>query len=127
MDLSFLAPIDIQDAKYFLEKQGLKDNGSNTRANILSCWESVDIPSCPGSGKTTILVTKLAWAIERWKTDAAGICVLSHTNVAKDEIKKQLTINQVGKLLTYPHFVGTIHEFFNKFLALPWLKKEIFP
>lgn len=127
MDLSFLAPIDIQDAKYFLEKQGLKDNESNTRANILSCWESVDIPSCPGSGKTTILVTKLAWAIERWKADSEGICVLSHTNVAKEEIKKRLTTRQSNKLLTYPHFVGTIHEFFNKFLALPWLRERNIP
>lgn len=127
MDLSFLAPINIQESKDFLEKQSLKDNESNTRANILSCWESVDIPSCPGSGKTTILVTKLAWAIERWKADSEGICVLSHTNVAKEEIKKRLTTSQSSKLLAYPHFVGTIHEFFNKFLALPWLKEKNIP
>ncbi len=124
MDLAFLQPLEIQESKDFLRQLGLKDNASDTRAKILSCWESVDIPSCPGSGKTTILVTKLAWAIERWKADDAGICVLSHTNVAKDEIKKRLTNNQASKLLANPHFVGTIHEFFNKFLAIPWLKSR---
>ena len=122
MDLSFLLPASVLEAKEFLKKQGLKDNESDIRAKILSCWESVDIPSCPGGGKTTILLTKLAWAIERWTADSAGLCVLSHTNVAKDEIRKRLTISQAGKLLKYPHFVGTIHEFFNKFLALPWLR-----
>jgi DNA helicase-2/ATP-dependent DNA helicase PcrA len=127
MDLSFIRPSEIQEAKDFLQKLGLKDNDTDTRANILSCWESVDIPACPGSGKTTILVAKLAWAIEHWKTDSIGICVLSHTNVAKEEIEKRLTSNQVGKLLKYPHFVGTIHEFFNKFLALPWLKARNIP
>jgi len=127
MDLSFLNPVNTSEAIGFLKNQGLKDNENNVRANILSFWESIDIPSCPGSGKTTLLVTKLAWAIERWKIETAGICILSHTNVAKDEIKKRLTISQSSKLLAYPHFVGTIHEFFNKFLALPWLKGKNIP
>jgi hypothetical protein len=122
VDLSFLHPTDLQQARDFLQQRGLKDNADDTRAKILSCWESVDIPACPGSGKTTILVTKLAWAIERWKLDGAGICVLSHTNVAKDEIKKRLTANQAGKLFSYPHFVGTIQEFVDKFIALPVMR-----
>ncbi len=127
MDLSFLQPAGIQEAKNFLQQLGLRDNEHDTRAKILSCWESVDIPSCPGSGKTTILVTKLAWAIERWRVGDIGICVLSHTNVAKDEIKKRLTSNQANKLLGYPHFVGTIHEFFNRFLAIPFLRTKNIP
>jgi len=122
MDLTFLQSINIEEAKNFLKQRGLKDNENATRAKILSCWESIDIPSCPGSGKTTILVTKLAWAIERWKLDGAGICVLSHTNVAKDEIRKRLTSNQANRLLRYPHFVGTIHEFVNRFIALPYMR-----
>lgn len=127
MKLSFLQSTGLEPIKDFLKMQGLKDDKDNTRAKILSYWESIDIPSCPGSGKTTILTAKLAWAIEKWSMDASGICVLSHTNVAKEEIRKRLTSNQVNKLLGYPHFVGTIHEFFNKFLAIPWLKTNNIP
>src|SRR5260370_625317 len=31
------------------------------------------------------------------------------------------------KLLSYPHFIGTIHSFVNDFLALPWLRSLRFP
>jgi len=122
MNLSFLHATNLQEAKNFLQSLGLKDNESDVRAKILSCWESVDIPSCPGSGKTTILVAKLAWAVEHWELDGAGICVLSHTNVAKDEIIERLSASQARRLFGYPHFVGTIHEFVNKFIALPYMK-----
>ena len=123
MDLSFL-PHDLNAAQKFLKDNELEDNAENTRAEILCCWKSVDIQACPGSGKTTILVTKLAWAIENWKLDNAGICVLSHTNVAKDEIKKRLTGSQASKLFSYPHFVGTIQEFIDKFVALPVMRSN---
>ena len=46
--------------------------------------------------------------------------MLTHTNVAKDEILARVRQHPVGhKLLSYPHFIGTIQEFVNTFLALP--------
>ena len=60
------------------------------RIRILKNMESVDIYACPGSGKTTILVAKLAILSRRWKWSNRGICVLSHTNVAREEIEERL-------------------------------------
>ena len=56
------------------------------------------------------------------------MCVLSHTNVAKEEIEKRLGGTEVGQaLLSYPHYIGTIHGFINEFMALPWLRSKEFP
>ena len=52
------------------------------------------VQACPGSGKTTTLVAKLAILADRIPNDGRGICVLSHTNVAREEIEKKLKGNQ---------------------------------
>lgn len=122
--LDFLSPANIQEATQFLNTMNLHDNEALTRAEILSCWESVDINACPGSGKTAMLVANIGWAVDHWRLDGSGICVLSHTNVAKDEIVKRLTKPQASKLFTWPNFVGTIHEFVNRYLALPFLRSN---
>ncbi|MDX9984845.1 UvrD-helicase domain-containing protein [Sphaerochaeta sp.] len=95
------------------------------RRNVLKCLESMDIQAFPGSGKTTTLVAKLAILAKKWPSVFQGICVLSHTNVARDEVEKRLGKTDVGHaLLDYPHFIGTIHNFFNKYVCLPWLKSQ---
>lgn len=84
-----------------------------------------DVNAAPGSGKTTLLGAKLYLLSRRWTLDRQGICVISHTNVARDEIQRRLLSTIEGaKLLAYPHFVGTIHAFVNQFLALPWLRSQ---
>ncbi|HSI48806.1 MAG TPA: UvrD-helicase domain-containing protein [Ideonella sp.] len=84
-----------------------------------------DVQAAPGSGKTTLLAAKLAMLARKWKHPRRGICVLSHTNVARDEIAKRLGATATGSnLLGYPHFVGTIHAFVNQFLALPHLRSR---
>lgn len=95
------------------------------RRDILRSNDSFDVQACPGSGKTTLLVAKLATLGANWPHGRRGICVLSHTNVARQEIETKLAGTDVGRrLLTYPHFVGTIHGFVNEFLALPLLRSE---
>lgn len=85
--------------------------------------DSVDIQAAPGSGKTTLLVAKLALLIEQWPYLRRGICVLSHTNVAREEVRKQLSKHPTGgALFGYPHFIGTIQSFAHEFLALPYLR-----
>lgn len=85
--------------------------------------EFVDIQACPGSGKTTLIAAKLILLAKSWKQGTSGICVLSHTNVAKNEIISRLEGDDDGrKLLSYPHFIGTIQEFVNRFLALPYCR-----
>ena len=74
----------------------------------------------PGSGKTTALRAKLyCMAKELPMKDGRGILALSHTNVAVDELKKMLQ-NHCPQLFEYPNFVGTIQEFVDTFLALPY-------
>ena len=48
--------------------------------------------------------------------DGSGICVLTHTNVAIDEIKTKLG-SKADILFKHPNFFGTIQSFVNKFLA----------
>lgn len=95
------------------------------RRQVLLCNQSVDVQACPGSGKTTLLVAKLAILATKWKEPRRGICVLSHTNVARQEVERRLATSVTGqRLLCYPHFIGTIHGFVNEFLALPWLRSQ---
>lgn len=86
---------------------------------------SIDVQAAPGSGKTTLLVAKLALLSEQWPYARRGICVLSHTNVAREEVEKQLSKHPTGSaLLGYPHFIGTIQSFAHEFLALPYLRGQ---
>ncbi len=95
------------------------------RIAFLKCNTSVNINACPGSGKTTLVVAKLAILLRKWKYKSKGICVLSHTNVAREEIESRLGNTPEGQaLLSYPHFVGTIHSFASKFLVAPYMKSK---
>jgi DNA helicase-2/ATP-dependent DNA helicase PcrA len=105
----------------------VKDGGARERI-LKSVGETLDVSACPGSGKTTLLVAKLAILARNWPYRRQGMCVLSHTNVAKEEIEQRLGGTEVGQaLLSYPHYIGTIHGFVNEFLALPWLRSKGFP
>jgi hypothetical protein len=104
------------------------ENGIDPRRDVIKSLSSLDVEACPGSGKTTLLVAKLAILARHWTELRRGICVLSHTNVARREIETRLGSTPEGKrLLSYPHFVGTIHGFVNEFLALPWLRSKSYP
>src|SRR5271154_5929584 len=68
-----------------------------------------DVQACPGSGKTTLVGLKLMLLLENWHDPYSGICVLTHSNVAIDEIMSRVGRDVAGsKLLSYPHFIGTI-------------------
>lgn len=91
--------------------------------NVIRCWHSADVTACPGSGKTTVLLAKLKLLVDRMPLEnGAGICVLSHTNVAVDEIRNQLS-GYSEKLLSYPNYIGTIQSFVDKFVTMPYLRK----
>lgn len=90
--------------------------------NVIKCLESKDIQAFPGSGKTTALVAKLAILSRKWTDTYHGICVLSHTNVAREEVEQRLSMTETGrKLLNYPHFIGTFQTFFDTYISKPWL------
>ncbi len=107
------------------EKAFYGKDGTDPRHKVLKRMDTIDVAACPGSGKTTLLVAKLAILAEKWEHRTRGICVLSHTNAARREIETRLGNNSVGRrLLSYPHFIGTIHGFVDDFLALPWLRSQ---
>ena len=94
------------------------------QAVLLEC-ASRDINAAPGSGKTTVLAAKLLLLAKKWPFARQGICVLSHTNVAREEIERRLgTTSEGARLLAHPHFIGTIHSFIDRFLALPLLRSN---
>ena len=93
--------------------------------NVIRCWDSKDVAACPGSGKTTVILGKMKLLADRMPLDkGAGICVLSHTNVAVNEIKEKMT-DCAEKLMSYPNYVGTIQSFIDKFVTIPYLKRKI--
>ena len=93
------------------------------RRNVIKNLNTVDIQAFPGTGKTTVLVAKLAILAKKWPYTNKGICVLSHTNVAREEIENRLGNTAIGKkLLSYPHYIGTIHSFADTFITLPFLR-----
>ncbi|MFI0794103.1 UvrD-helicase domain-containing protein [Micromonospora rubida] len=92
------------------------------RRSFLKRLDTLDVAACPGSGKTTLVVAKLAILARKWSSLTRGVCILSHTNVAREEIQRRLADAAAGHdLLNYPHYVDTIHGFVNRFLASPWL------
>lgn len=78
--------------------------------------DSMDVVAGPGSGKTTVLTARIKILLEQIKESRKGICVLTHTNVAVDEIKESLKKLGVEEIKN-PHFIGTIQDFFNTFFA----------
>jgi DNA helicase II / ATP-dependent DNA helicase PcrA len=84
-----------------------------------------DIQACPGSGKTTLVGLKILLLLMNWNETYSGICALTHTNVAKAEILARLSSHRAGHtLLTYPHFIGTIQDFVDTYLALPYARSR---
>lgn len=95
------------------------------RREIIKDLNSLNVQAFPGSGKTTVLIAKLAILAKKWPYAHKGICVLSHTNVARDEIERRLGQTELGKkLLSYPHFIGTLHSFCDTYIAIPWLRSN---
>jgi DNA helicase II / ATP-dependent DNA helicase PcrA len=131
-----VSTIDVSDAQIRrvarllgLEERAFhEESGTDARSSVLKTMTTFDVEACPGSGKTTLLVAKLAILAEHWRLPTQGICVLSHTNVARYQVQSRLGSTTVGlTLLSFPHFIGTIHAFVDEFLALPWLRSKGFP
>lgn len=119
---------DITDADIASLGASMQLNFSDdVRKSILKSTASIDVQACPGSGKTTIVGAKLILLSKIWPFQHRGICALSHTNVAKNEIVRYLQksgVPEAQSLLRYPHFIGTIQEFVNRHLALPFLRSH---
>ncbi len=108
-----------EDINYSEKILGPKVCFDSQRRKVIKCMESRDVVACPGSGKTTVLLAKLIILARKMSLEGnRGICVLTHTNVAIDEIKAKLGAD-ANILLSYPNFFGTIQSFIDKYLAIP--------
>ena len=112
---------DIESAEQLLLPRGA--HFPDDARTVIRYWKTIDVAACPGSGKTTVLLAKLKLLADRMPfKNGAGVCVLSHTNVAVDEIKRHLS-NYADKLLGYPNYIGTIQSFVDRFVTMPYLRK----
>ena len=88
-----------------------------SRVNIIKEDRSCYVQASPGSGKTTVLLAKLIILTNKMPLpEGKGVCVLTHTNVAIDEIKAKLG-QKADVLFSYPNFFGTIQTFLHKYIA----------
>lgn len=109
---------DIVKAEKILLPEGMTFD--DERRDFIKCLDSCDLLAVPGSGKTTSLQAKLCCLTHHLPlSDGQGILVLSHTNNAVNEIKKKLSVD-CYQLFDSPHFIGTVQDFVDKYLAIPY-------
>jgi DNA helicase-2/ATP-dependent DNA helicase PcrA len=70
----------------------------------------VCLVSCPGSGKTRVIVAKLLYCLESVKDSTRRVACITHTNAAADEIDSRLRELCFGDEDSY-YEVSTIHGF----------------
>ena len=105
------------------EELGECDFTEENQQSFLSATDSRDVQAAPGNGKTTLLVAKLALLSRSWASRTQGVCVISHTNAAREEVEKKLFNHpSASAFLEYPHFIGTVTSFIDRFIALPYLR-----
>lgn len=116
-----ITDIDIKEAEKTLLPKDM--HFDDERRDFIKGLESCDLLAVPGSGKTTALQAKLFCMSRHLPLDKGqGILVLSHTNNAVNEVKKKLYA-ECNPLFEEPHFIGTVQDFVDKFLAIPYYEQ----
>ena len=93
MSVPLLVEHDLE--KLIIDFPSLDFSDAERKAVLLEMG-SRDVQAAPGSGKTTLLAAKLQLLADKWTHRHRGICVLSHTNVARDEISRRLSASSTG-------------------------------
>lgn len=119
-----LSQIQVTDADIAKVEKHFGFLFNKEQKTVIRTWDTVNIQACPGSGKTTTLAAKLMILAEKLpKSFQQGICIITHTNTAVDEIKKKLG-TYANFYNNYPHHFGTIQSFVDKYLAIPMYKLQ---
>lgn len=97
---------------------------NESQKQFINLFNSSMVIAGPGTGKTTTLAAKIALMLQKIENNRSekAICIITHTNVAVNEIKQAL--DKMGIKIRHPHFVGTIHSFFNRFCVEPYLRNK---
>ena len=116
-----ITDVDINEAEKTLLPKDI--HFDDERRDFIKGLESCDLLAVPGSGKTTALQAKLFCMARHLPLEKGqGILVLSHTNNAVNEVKKKL-YDECSPLFEEPHFIGTVQDFVDKFLAIPFYEQ----
>ncbi|MCL9634249.1 AAA family ATPase [Bacillus zanthoxyli] len=117
--------MQFHETEYKLVEKILLGNGkfNNLQREFIELNETKTIVAGPGTGKTTALAAKIVLLLRQLNKIGSkdGLCIITHTNVAVNEINSALQQADIG-CISHPHFIGTIHEFFNHFCVLPLYK-----
>ncbi|WP_394234173.1 UvrD-helicase domain-containing protein [Niallia oryzisoli] len=117
--------MQIKERDYELVEKILLGDGhfNSKQREFIELNESKTIVAGPGAGKTTALAAKIVLLLKNLKTinSKDGVCIITHTNVAVNEINNVLIKAGIGTI-DHPHFIGTIHEFFNRYCVIPFFK-----
>jgi DNA helicase-2/ATP-dependent DNA helicase PcrA len=120
MPLPSLADVTDEEVAALAMSAGGLDLSHPIRRQFLTEMGTRHVQAAPGAGKTTLLALKLRLIGRRWNPDMGAIAVVTHTNVAKDEIQGQLRNHPEAEcFLRYPHFIGTLTQFAHQFIAKP--------
>lgn len=112
---------DIEYAEKLLLPYGM--HFDDERNFFIKYLDNCDLLAVPGSGKTTALQAKIVCLSRHLPlNNNKGILVLSHTNNAVTEIKKKLH-TECYNLFEAPHFIGTVQDFVDTFLAIPYYEQ----
>ena len=87
--------------------------------DFLAAEGRIVLCAVPGSGKTFIVAKKLQKYLNTWSSNHCGIAALSFTNIASEEIRKQVSTNTSSpRNIEHPHYIGTLDSFINKYIFL---------
>jgi len=119
--------LEFEESEYELVESILLGEGNfnSLQREFIELFETKTIIAGPGAGKTTALAAKIVLLLKYLNRIGSkdGVCIITYTNVAVKEINTTLQKAGISNV-SHPNFIGTIHEFFNRFCLLPYFKKE---
>ncbi|MCO5576836.1 hypothetical protein L7F22_030656 [Adiantum nelumboides] len=106
-NMGSFAPIDLTDGD---ERPAYLSILSEAQYNAVTADpdEPLQILAGPGSGKTRVLVSRVAWLILEKKISPRDMVVVTFTNKAANEMKERL-LKLIGKERTENLILGTFH------------------